>query len=81
MAEGVVCVDGKGSFQNQTDEAATTSRSSRRASKTAESAWTELKKRKSQLVGGYTKRLLKQSESAHLNPTLCTHRRTVILDS
>ena len=47
MAEGVVCVDGNGSFQNQTDEAATTSRSSRRASKIAESAWTELKKRKS----------------------------------
>jgi len=47
MAEGVVCVDGNGSFQNQTDEAATTSRPSRRASKTAGLAWTELKKRKS----------------------------------
>ena len=34
MAEGVACVDGNGSFDNQTDEDST-SRSSRRASKAA----------------------------------------------
>ena len=48
MAEGVACVDGNGSFDNQTDEAAptsqcSTSRSSRRASKAAVLTWTELK--------------------------------------
>ena len=56
MAEGVACVDENGSFQNQTDEAAATSRSSRRASKAAVSAWAELKKRKSPQgnpAGGY----------------------------
>ena len=69
MAEGVACVDGNDSFQNQTDEAAATSRSSRRASKAAVSAWAELKKRKSPRgnpAGGYAKRLLKQSEKSQL---------------
>ena len=46
MAKGVVDVDGNGSFQNQTEDVASTSCSSRSAAKKASSAWKELQKKK-----------------------------------
>ena len=42
-AEDVVLDDRNGSFQNQSDEASTSKRSSRRASVEAVSAWAELR--------------------------------------
>ena len=46
MAEGVVDVDGNGSFQNQTEDVASTSCSSTSAARKAASAWKELQKKK-----------------------------------
>ena len=46
-AEDVVLNDRNGSFQNQSEEASTTKRSSRRTSVETVSAWAELKKKES----------------------------------
>ena len=52
--EDVVLDDRNGSFQNQSEEASTSKRSSRRASVEAVSAWAELKKKRKSPRGNCT---------------------------